>query len=89
MAIVNFQKPVVKFVLLVRPMPFLRIFGLFLSVLKFYATIFFLSFLLVFLAGEANVALLPKERLKVVTRDDSFLIGGIVDLALLTLALHG
>lgn len=83
MSVMDFEEPMVQLVLLVRPMALLRIFGLLFSMLKFNTTIFFLSLLLIFLASKANMTLLPKERLKVVTRNNFLIIGGIINLGLM------
>lgn len=82
MSIMNFQEPMVKFILFVSPMSFLCIFGFLFRIIKLNTTIFLLSFLLIFLAGKPNMTFLSKQRLKVVTRYNFLIICGIIDLPL-------
>lgn len=66
MPVMKLEKPVVKFILLRTPVPFLDIFCQLLRHLHLRVQVPFLRLLFVFFSGEPNVALLAEERLKVV-----------------------
>ena len=82
-AIVNLEEPVIQFVLLKSPMPFLYVFCLFLWAFNSDITIFLLSLFFVFLAGQANMAFFSKQRLKVITWYHLFLVSRIIQLTLI------
>ena len=69
MLTVYFQEKMIQFILLIGPMPFLYIFGLFsFLTLTFSTEIAFEWFLFIFLFGEFNMTFLSKEWLEVISR---------------------
>lgn len=68
------EKPMIKFVLFVGPMSFLYVFGLALCDIVFEMRVFLLSLFFGLLSCETDMALLAKKRLKIVARDDLFVI---------------
>lgn len=84
MSTVNFEKPMVQLVLLLRPMTFVDASCLFFWIFNFDILIFLLSLLLYLLAAESQLTFFPKQRLKVITWDGFFLVGGEKYLGIMT-----
>lgn len=74
MATMNLQKPMISFVFLGCPVSFLYILFLFFSCLLFYMRASFLEFLLMFFSGKADMTLLSKQRLKVISWNNLLLL---------------
>lgn len=73
-AVMEFEEPVVEFVFLGSPVPFLNILGFSLSRKMLEVWVFLAIIFLGLLAGEPDMALLAEKRLKVVSWDDLFLV---------------
>lgn len=71
---VQLEEPVVQFVLLCRPVPLLDVSCFFLPALHLRTEASLLGLLFVLLPRQPDVALLPKQRLKVVSGDHFFIL---------------
>ena len=67
--VMQLEKPVIPFILFYRPMSFHDILHLSLIMIMFNI-LFLLSLIFILLSCQPNLTLLPKQRLKVITRDN-------------------
>lgn len=70
MSVMQLQEPVIRFVLLIGPMSLLDIFSLFLRVFHLDTAVPLLCLLFVFLSGQSNMTFFPKQRLKIISRNN-------------------